>query len=230
MSRDSFEIGRKISRICSLLADTYGTVIVSTKRPPLEVLVRGILSQNTNDVNMDKAYRSLKGNYSSWEEVLNASEEELGEVIKSSGFFRVKAERIKATLEEIRSRVGRLDLSFLESMETQEAMNWLTSLHGIGPKTAALVLLFCFEMPVLPVDTHVWRISKRLGLVQFKTTREATQKYLEEVVPKSCLLSMNHNLVAHGREVCKAKKPLCNACVLSQHCDYLTKSKSSESE
>ncbi len=189
----------------------------------IDELVLTILSQSTNDVNMFRAYRNLKAAYPSWDDVLNAPEDELGEVIKSSGFFRVKAHRIKATLEEVRKRVGRLDLSHLERMSTEDATKWLVSLHGVGPKTAAIVLLFCFGRPTLPVDTHVWRVTKRLGLISEKATRESAQRDLERVIPSGCIYSMNHNLIKHGREVCLARNPKCSMCFLRDLCSYYQK-------
>jgi endonuclease-3 len=187
---------------------------------PVDELVLTILSQNTNDVNMYRAYESLKEKYKTWDEVLVTPVDDLAKAIYSSGFFRIKAKRIQATLKEIKKRTGDLDLSLLEDMSKTEATEWLTSLHGVGPKTAAIVLLFCFGIPTLPVDTHVWRVSKRLGLVPMKTSRERTQTLLEEIVPKSCIFSLNHNLVKHGREVCKAPKPNCTDCFLNKVCDY----------
>ncbi|MFW9800424.1 MAG: endonuclease III domain-containing protein [Candidatus Thorarchaeota archaeon] len=210
----------KITIVCDLLLKNYGDTVVRSKRPTIEVLVRGILSQNTNDINMDRAYENLTAKYRSWEDVLHAPEDELGHVIRTSGFFRIKAKRIKATLSEIRKRVGRLDLELLRNMETNAAMEWLTSLHGIGPKTAAIVLLFSFGKPTLPVDTHVWRVTRRLGLIPEKVSRVKAQKLLQELVPKPCLFSINHNLVKHGREVCKAINPRCEECSLRAHCNY----------
>ncbi|MHA2378231.1 MAG: endonuclease III domain-containing protein [Candidatus Thorarchaeota archaeon] len=211
---------RKVATICDLLIGNYGEAIVKSRRPAMDVLVQGILSQNTNDINMGRAFDNLKAKYSTWEGVLAASEEELGEVIKSSGFYRLKARRIKATLSEINNRVGRLDLGLLKKMEIDEAMDWLTSLYGVGPKTAAILMLFHFGRPVLPVDTHVWRVAKRLGLVPDNFTREKTQVTLQNAVPQQCLLSMNHNLVMHGRQICIARNPRCDACFLRTHCDY----------
>jgi endonuclease-3 len=153
---------------------------------------------------------------------MNAPSEELAETIKSSGMFRIKAKRIQASLNEIQSRVGALDISFLNEKNLEEAKEWLTSLYGVGPKTAAIVLLFSFGKPALPVDTHVWRITKRLGLVPSDATAEAAQPILESVIPKSCIYSMNHNLVKHGREVCIARNPKCMNCFLSSLCDYYT--------
>lgn len=220
LSKADPNYSQKISVVCDLLIGNYGETIVKSRRPAMDVLVQGILSQNTTDINMGRAFDNLKAKYRTWEDVLAAPEEELGEVIKSSGFYRLKAQRIKATLSEINNRVGRLDLALLREMDINGAMDWLTSLHGIGPKTAAILLLFHFGRPVLPVDTHVWRVAKRLGLVPNNFTREKTQARLQNVVPQPCMLSMNHNLVTHGREVCKARNPRCEACFLRSHCDY----------
>jgi endonuclease-3 len=134
--------------------------------------------------------------------------------------YNLKAKRIQTALREINERVGRLDLSLLETMELEEAKNWLTSLHGVGPKTAAIVLLFSFERPVLPVDTHVWRVTKRLGLIGDKVSREKAHVLLEQIMPRSCIPSLNKNLVQHGREVCRAQNPKCDECFLRDICNY----------
>jgi endonuclease-3 len=219
---------QKVNSICRLLIQEYGDVIVERALDPVGELVFTILSQNTADINTERAYNSLRSAYSTWEEVLNAPQDELAQVIRSSGPFRVKARRIKATLEEIKHRVGALNLSLLDSMETQEAMGWLTSLHGVGPKTAAIVLLFCFNRPVLPVDTHVWRVSKRLGLIPETSSRESGQKMLESIVPDYCVYSMNHNLIKHGRTICKSQKPQCSICFLHGQCEYYSTHQESE--
>jgi endonuclease-3 len=211
---------QKVNTICRLLIEEYGDVIVERVLDPIGELIFTILSQNTADINTERAFNSLQEAYSSWEEVLDAPQDELAQIIRSSGPFRVKAKRIKATLGEIKRRVGGLDLSLLEPMETRQAMDWLTSLHGVGPKTAAIVLLFCFKRPVLPVDTHVWRVSKRLGLIPERASRETGQKILEDSVPEYCVYSMNHNLIKHGRTLCKSQKPKCPSCFLRRYCDY----------
>ncbi|MFW9846951.1 MAG: endonuclease III domain-containing protein [Candidatus Thorarchaeota archaeon] len=211
---------KKIESICQLLIDSYGDIVVERALDPIGELVFTILSQNTTDINTNRAFNSLRAKYATWDEVLAAPQDRLARVIRSSGPFRVKAERIQATLAEIKKRVGSLDLTLLEDMETTEAMEWLTSLHGVGPKTAAIVLLFCFGKPVLPVDTHVWRVTKRLGLVPYNATRAKAQSLLQEIIPPSCLYSMNHNLVTHGRNICKAKNPRCDDCILRNHCSF----------
>jgi endonuclease-3 len=217
-------LAEKVEAICSILAKEYGSAVTERVLDPIGELVYTILSQNTADINTERAFGALKEAYSSWEEVLNTPEDELGLVIRSSGPFRVKARRIKKSLGEIRNRVGALDLGLLKDMNPEDAMDWLISLHGIGPKTAAIVLLFCFDMPLLPVDTHVWRISKRLGLVPNSSSREKAQKLLETIIPSNCKRSLNNNLVRHGRSICKSQNPLCSSCFLSTFCQhFLTK-------
>ena len=211
---------KKAQTVCKRLIKNYGDTIVERNLEPIDELVLTILSQNTNDINMYRAYENLKQHYQTWDEVLHSSDEELGTVIRSSGFFRIKAKRIKATLTEILSRVGKLDLSHLQKMSVKDATAWLTSLHGVGPKTAAIVLLFSFGMATLPVDTHVWRLSKRLGLIDTNTSREKAQILLEDIVPRSCIYSMNHNLIKHGREICRAQNPRCLECFLQDLCDF----------
>jgi endonuclease-3 len=211
---------QKAERACAVLARKYGKAVSDRKLPPVDELVMTILSQHTSDTNMLRAFESLKERYTSWEQVLDAPQVELAEVIRSSGMFNLKAKRIQSTLREINNRVGRLDLSLLENMPLEEAKKWLTTLHGVGPKTAAIVLLFSFGRPALPVDTHVWRVTKRLGIIGQSVSRERAHELLEQVVPRDCIQSLNNNLVRHGREVCKAQRPLCEVCFLSDICDY----------
>ena len=222
MSDDKITVKTRFlaKQICNVLIRYYGKAVSARKLAPLDELVMTILSQHTNDTNMFRAYEALKERFPTWEEVLNASQDEVALFIKSSGMYNLKAKRIQATLREINERVGRLDLSLLETMEVDKAKKWLTSLHGVGPKTAAIVLLFSFERPVLPVDTHVWRVTKRLGLIDEKVTREKAHVLLEEIMPQSCIPSLNKNLVRHGREVCKALNPNCDECFLSHLCKY----------
>ena len=146
-------ISTKAEEICRILTQNYGDVVSERKLPPIDELVMTILSQHTNDINMLRAFENLKKSYPTWEEVLQAPQEELALVIRSSGMFNLKAKRIQAALREIHDRVGRLDISHLASMEIDDAKEWLTSLHGVGPKTAAIVLLFSFgHSPDMSVD------------------------------------------------------------------------------
>ena len=216
----SKQIQKKAEKVCKILIKKYGKEVSERKLPPIDELVMTILSQHTNDINMYRAFESLKEAYSSWEEVLAAPQDELAVSIRSSGMYNLKAKRIQATLREINERVGKLDLSLLETMEISEAKEWLTSLHGVGPKTAAIVLLFSFGLPVLPVDTHVWRVTKRLGIIDMKISREKAHELLEQIMPSACIPSLNKNLVRHGREVCRAQNPKCADCFLNKICDF----------
>jgi endonuclease-3 len=218
--RISVKTRLKAQKVCNVLTHYYGREVSSRKLPPLDELVMTILSQHTNDVNMLRAYDSLKERYSTWEEVLAAPQDELAIFIRSSGMYNLKAKRIQAALREIKERVGRLDISHLKAMELEEAKKWLTSIHGVCPKTAAIVLLFSFGRPVLPVDTHVWRVTKRLGLIEENVSREKAHVLLEQIVPSSCIPSLNKNLVQHGREICRAQNPKCDECFLSHLCTY----------
>ncbi len=222
MSDDNITVKNRLKakKVCNILIRYYGKVVSARKLPPLDELVMTILSQHTNDANMFRAFEALKERFPTWEEVLVAPQEEVALFIRSSGMYNLKAKRIQTTLKEIEKRVGKLDLSHLETMELEEAKKWLTSLHGVGPKTAAIVLLFSFERPVLPVDTHVWRVAKRLGLIDEKVTREKAHVLLEQIMPSSCIPSLNKNLVRHGREVCRAQNPKCDVCFLSHLCNY----------
>ncbi len=216
---------KKAAKVCDILVETYGDQTPYNRLPPIDELVLTILSQNTSDVNSARAFKDLKARFPTWEEVLQARHEDLAESISSSGLYNIKAKRIKATLSEIVARVGKLDISHLTEMPLSEAKEWLTTLHGVGPKTAAIVLLFSFERPALPVDTHVWRVTKRLGLIPTNTTREKAHDILEDIIEGLCIFSLNHNLVTHGRSICRAQNPKCDECVLTSQCDfYMNKS------
>ncbi len=217
---DSERRKEKAQHICRILVENYGDIIHERRLPPIDELVLTILSQNTTDINSRRAFESLRERFGSWEEILEAPEEDVAEAINCSGLYNVKAERIKAALARINNRVGELDLSLLDDIPLDKAKNWLTSLHGVGSKTAAIILLFSFGRPALPVDTHVWRITKRLGLIDEETSREKAHVMLEEIIPHQCVFSLNRNLVKHGREICKAQTPLCEECFLKKYCEY----------
>jgi endonuclease-3 len=225
----SRELRAKADTVCSILIENYGETVSERRLPPIDELVMTILSQHTNDINMYRAYESLRNKYEDWEEVLAAPIDELGLVIRSSGMYNVKAKRIQSALGEIKSRVGSLNLSLLNEMSDEEAKDWLTSLYGVGPKTAAIVLLFSLGRGVLPVDTHVWRVTKRLGLIGEKVSREKAHTLLQELIPKDCIPSLNKNLVRHGREICKAQNPKCSSCILKSCCTYYLEIKQNSS-
>jgi len=189
-------------------------------REPLSVLISAILSQNTSDVNRDQAWRRLKERFPTWESLLAADSAEIAEAIRPGGLANIKAPRIKKVLQTIKQERGELTLDFLAEMDVDQAKRWLTSLNGVGPKTAAIVLLFSLGKPAFPVDTHVHRVSRRLGLIGPKTTREQAHDALEKLLPPEIYYTFHLNLIAHGREVCKSQQPRCATCVLQQHCNH----------
>src|SRR6476620_5224755 len=174
---------QKVRAVHQRLVATYGQRTVSPCGDPLDELIGTSLSQNTSDVNSGRAYARLRALYPSWEEVLDASDDELYEASKPAGLGRIKAPRIKNTLREVLKRRGELNLDFLEQLPLEESKRWLTSLDGIGPKTAACVLLFALGRPALPVDTHVHRVAQRLGLIGPKVGADAAHALLEAALP-----------------------------------------------
>ncbi|HEV8638262.1 MAG TPA: endonuclease III [Chloroflexota bacterium] len=186
---------------------------------PVGALVGTILSQHTSDVNSDRAYDSMLSRFPTWEAVRTAPEGELAASIRSGGLANLKARRIKRCLDAIVERFGGLDLSSLAGADLDEARARLRELPGVGPKTAACVLLFSLGRPAIPVDTHVHRVSRRLGLIGPKTSAEAAHAELERVVRPEDAYAFHVGLVTHGRRVCRAGRPLCSLCPLTDLCD-----------
>lgn len=201
----------EIREIHQGLLDRYGEPEGPWDRTGIEYLVETILSQNTNDVNRDKAFNNLQEKYGEdWETVENAPHEELTDTIRIAGLGPTKAERIKEALKIIREDQGEYSIEFLDDMRVEEAKKWLTEIPGIGPKTAAVILCFHFKKPVIPVDTHVHRISQRFQLVPEGCSRTRTHEILEEIVPDEIKYSFHVLLITHGRETCKARNHVNN--------------------
>jgi endonuclease-3 len=209
----------KVTKCIKILEDLYG-VPQAGDIGPLDLLVQTMLSQNTTDTNSFQAFRNLKTAYSNYDDLLAASDEDIAELIKVGGLSEMKAQRIKEALIKIKRDAGAIDLSFLASMNREEAEDYLLSLPGVGPKTAAVVMLFAFGIPVMPVDTHVYRVSRRLGLVPEGASIKETQRILEGIVPQGKYLSLHLNLIRHGRRICKARSPRHEECALRTLCDY----------
>jgi endonuclease-3 len=207
-----------IDETVRLLGQEYGIPKWRPHADPLSELIQAILSQNTSDVNSGRAFQSLMATFSTWEMVEKASSDDIAEAIKSGGLNRIKAERIKRILEGILESRGSLELEFLRGLSIPEAKAWLKGLPGVGPKTAGCVLLFAMGRPVLPVDTHVYRVSKRLGLINSRVSPDRAHELLEEIVPPKAIYQFHINLLAHGRSVCRARRPLCRDCVLGEVC------------
>lgn len=188
---------------------------------PLDELIQTILSQNTADVNSDRAYAALVERYGrDWEAVRGAPVVEVADTIRGGGLAEIKARRIQLVLNEIADRVGELDLGFLRGISLEEGRAFLRSLDGVGPKTAACVLLFACGKPAMPVDTHVFRVSHRIGLVPPKTTPEQAHALLEQTVPPERVYPLHMHLIRHGREICRAQRPKCFECSLSDLCAF----------
>ena len=204
--------------ICRRLRNVYGPVERPSLLPPLDELIATVLSQNTSDRNSHAAFDALRRRFPDWETVRKARIQTIVRTIKSGGLAQQKAPRIKAILEEIQRRHGRLSLDFLRTMPSGEALRYLLSFDGVGRKTAACVLLFSCQKPVLPVDTHVHRLSRRLGLIDEKTTAEKAHDKLADLVPSRLVLEFHIQFIRHGRTVCSARNPACNGCVLLEGC------------
>ena len=207
----------KINEFITKLEGQYG---IPKRRgsDPLECLILTILSQNTNDLNRDKAYVSMKERFPTWENVLNARKKDLADSIRVGGLANVKSKRTKQILKSIKKDHGKFDLSFLREKSTEEVEKILSSYNGVGLKTAKIVLLFALGRDVFPVDTHIHRLSKRMGFIPPGTTREKTHEIMGVLVPKKKMYSFHINLIRHGREVCTARKPGCPQCILSSIC------------
>jgi len=217
--RSEKELRAKAKSVYRQLAEVYGQPTWRRHNDPVSELVLTFLSQNTSDVNSHRAFKQLKERYPTWDAVLAASTEELADTIRSGGLADIKAPRIRDALQRILDERGEFSLEFLGSLPVKQAQRYLTSIKGIGHKSAAIVLLFCFGKPVFPVDTHVHRVSHRLGLVSPKNSREHTQRTWEMLAPAETYYSLHLNLIRHGRKVCIAAKPHCAVCVLQPHCD-----------
>ncbi len=206
------------SEVHSLLQQYQGSVTWTPRYDPISELIFTILTQHTSDNNALKAFNNLVEKFPSWQDVLDAQDEEVAKTIFIGGLSKTKAPRIKAVLEVIRSKTGAFNIDFLGSLTLSEAKSWLKDLPGVGPKTAAVVLAFALNMPAMPVDTHIYRVSKRLGLIGKKTDVDKAHDILEKSVDPNKVFSFHVYLIQHGRTTCKARKPLCNECVLSDKC------------
>lgn len=211
----------RLQQVVDQLALAYGEIARSAQHdPPVDELVQTILSQNTSDINTSRAFDSLKRAFPSWEQVLPAPVEDIVEAIRVGGLAEQKAPRIQAVLRQILEERGDLDLGFLREMSPEEALDWLVRLPGVGPKTAACTLLFGLDMPVMPVDTHVHRVSLRLGLVPEGTSPASAQTILGEGLSSDDAWRAHMLLIRHGRITCKARSPRCPVCVVQQQCPY----------
>ncbi len=207
------------------LLETYGEPTWRNPLPPASELVSTILSQNTNDLNRDRAYQALHARFPTWEEVRDARRSEVIAAIRVAGLANQKGPRIQAVLREITRERGNLVLGFLKDLPLDEARAWLMKFKGVGPKTAAIVLLFSLGRPAFPVDTHIYRVSGRLGLRPSKMTLEQAHVHLESLFPPETYYAAHLNLIRLGREICHPRVPSCWMCPVRSLCRYEPKTK-----
>lgn len=207
-----------IGQVIRLLTSEYGGRTWQPDHSPLSMLVQTILSQNTSDVNSRRAFASLQASFPRWEDVAAAGADEIAVAIRSGGLGEIKARRIKQALGEIHRKRGRLELDFLNGLPLAEARDWLKQLPGVGTKTANCVFLFSLGRPALPVDTHIFRVAKRLGLIDARASVEQAHGLLERLVPPEQVYQFHVLMIEHGRRVCRAQRPRCPDCVLCRVC------------
>jgi len=210
----------KTTRVHQRLLDHYGQPTWRNPLPPLDELVSTILSQNTNDVNRDRAFAALRARFPTWEAVRDAPRRAVVAAIRPAGLANQKGPRIQQVLRAITAERGALDLDFLRDLPLAEARAWLMRFNGVGPKTAAIVLLFSLGRPAFPVDTHVYRVTGRLGLRPAKMTVEQAHPHFERLLAPEAFDAAHLNLIRHGRETCHARRPDCAACFLRRQCEY----------
>lgn len=221
MGRRLMDAKIRIRTVCDSLEGHYGKPKPLSEQDPLDVLVKVILSQNTTDVASFAAFDRLKREYPTWKQVLAAPTKRIERIIKPAGLAPTKSKRIKGVLKEIARQRGELSIDFLKGLPTEQARGWLTSLNGVGPKSAAIVLNFSFGRPEFPVDTHVHRVAGRLGFYDSaKVGREKAYEIMNKLCPNARKTACHINLVRLGREVCVPGRPLCPLCPLQKSCAF----------
>jgi endonuclease-3 len=218
---DNFEQRKaKYAPIFDLLEEIYGHLEWRQSQSPMDELVSCILSQNTNDRNRDKAFDALKAQYASWQDVVDAPEDEIVDTVRPAGLANQKGPRIQNVLRYLKDEYGEYNIDFLADMPIEDAKKWLVSLEGVGPKTAAIVLCFGFNLPAFPVDTHVHRVGKRIGFLPEKISADHAHPVMEAIVPAEDYYAFHIYLIRHGRDTCNARQPHCERCPLTAHCNY----------
>jgi endonuclease III len=214
------ELSQLASQVHLHLLDFYGQPAWRNPLPPVDELVSTILSQNTNDNNRDRAYQLLRREFPAWEAVRDADPASVVAAIRSAGLANQKGPRIQEVLREITRERGSLELDFLYELPLEEARTWLKKFKGVGPKTAAIVLLFSLGRPAFPVDTHIYRVTGRISLRPEKMTVEDAHVHLERLFSPETYYAAHLNIIRLGREICAARKPACERCPLQEICHY----------
>ncbi len=210
----------KASLVYERLLTLFGLPEWRDPMPAVDELVCTILSQNTNDKNRDVAYQALIARYPTWEAVRDADPQDVINLIRPAGLANQKGPRMQQVLHQITEERGEIDLDFLKEYTAEDALAWLTHFKGVGPKTASIVLQFSLGIPAFPVDTHVYRVSGRLGLRPEKMTADQAHPHLASLFPPETYGPGHLNLIRLGREICLARKPKCDQCPLTDVCVY----------
>ncbi len=220
MDAKKLNLKQKAKFISDTLESMFGTRNWDGAKDVLECLILTILSQNTTDVSRDKGYEQLKEKFPTWEDVLQADVKDVESSIKIVGLGNQKATTIKNFLTWLNAEYGELSLEFIHEMKTEDAFEFLCQHKGIGIKTASVTLSFACGREVFPVDTHILRISKRLELIPQNCSADKAHVVLPQIIPKGKSFPFHMNLIYFGRQVCNARKPLCEECPLTEHCLY----------
>lgn len=213
-------LAKRAFKIHERLLEFYGEPIWRNPLPAIDELVSTILSQNTNDINRDRGFNALQTKFPTWEEVRDAPPQDVIDAIRPAGLANQKGPRIQQVLRSITEERGSLDLSFLGDLPVEEARAWLTRFNGVGPKTAAIVLCFSLGKPAFPVDTHIYRVTGRIGLRPERMTVEQAHPHLEGLFPPETYYAAHLNIIRLGREICQARRPRCEICPIVDLCDY----------
>lgn len=217
---ESAAVEKPIRYIIQNLERTYGVPENKRASSPLDMLIKIILSQATSDTNSDRTFAALKKRFPKWDAALRARESTIAETIRAGGLANQKAKVIKGLLRQIKEKHGEISLDFLHEMKPAEAIAYLKQFRGIGPKTIACTLLFACRQEVFPLDTHIFRILRRVGLIPQKCTDERAHQIMNAIVPEGKFYSFHVNLIRHGRALCRPREPLCERCPIVEYCDY----------
>jgi len=211
---------KPIRYIIQNLERAYGVPTNERASDPLDMLIKIILSQATSDTNSHRTFATLKKRFPSWDSALRARQSTIADTIRSGGLANQKAAVIKSVLKQIKEEHGTLDLNFLHHVSNEEAARYLSQFRGIGPKTIACTLLFACRKEVFPLDTHIFRILRRIGLIPQKCTDRRAHEIMNAIVPPGKFYSFHVNLIRHGRTLCRPRDPSCERCPIVEYCDY----------
>jgi endonuclease-3 len=211
---------KPLAHIVQNLENTFGTPFAPPKSDPLSMLINIILSQATSDANSERTFSNLKKTFRTWKNVSGANEAEIADAIRLGGLANQKARVIKDLLRQIAEKQKTLTLEFVEKMSNEAAREYLLQFRGIGPKTVACTLLFALGKEVFPIDTHIFRVLRRVGILPAKITDIKAHRLMDELAPNGKFYSLHVNLIRLGRQICRPREPLCEQCPLIEYCDY----------